>query len=48
MDSVQDTGLVIKALRMAMVLRQGSLSEVVFHADYAEESVKPRLLCSPL
>jgi transposase InsO family protein len=33
MDSVQDTGLVIKALRMAMVLRQGSPAQAVFHAD---------------
>lgn len=50
MDSVQDTGLVIKALRMAMVLRQDSPSEVVFHADRGTQftSAQMHTVCKEL
>ncbi len=50
MDSIQDTGLVIKALRMAMVLRQGNPSEVVFHADRGTQftSAQMHAVCKEL
>lgn len=50
MDSVQDTALVIKALRMAMVLRQGNPGEVVFHADRGTQftSAQMHAVCKEL
>lgn len=50
MDSVQDTALVTKALRMAMVLRQGNPSEVVFHADRGTQftSAQMHAVCKEL
>ena len=48
MDERQDAGLVDRALRMAHTLRGTVPDGLVFHADYAEVFVKPRVRASVL